>query len=158
LGEHVLKIEATDKAGNRSERKIDFILKTDYDSAIYSVNKLWKAGEIYKENVKNVLSIGLEKIKNYIDKYGKRKIERTEREEKIMQMCLSKKDELWCRQVFDKKFEHVNYILDRVNKKIVEKEFEVILKLLDNFYKKNWLSQKAYDIIKEDINYLLSNL
>ena len=52
----------------------------------------------------------------------------------------------------------VVYKLDQVHKRIVAIMYQETLRQLEFYYRKQWLNQSAYDIIKADINYLIRNL
>ena len=49
-------------------------------------------------------------------------------------------------------------MLDNVYERIILAKYEIILKELESCYKKEWISDKGYGIIKEDIDYLINNL
>ncbi len=85
LGQHVLKIEAKDVAGNIATARINFNIiadTIDIDSTINDINMLYAQGAIYKEIVKTTMINGLEWIKNYEEKYGKKQEQKNEQYEK----------------------------------------------------------------------------
>ena len=157
LGEHVLQIIVSDLAGKRAQAGARFTVGADLDSAITDVNRSYGLGWIKNEKVKNWLNQELSEIKKYEEKFGQRQKKIEQRREKIMSQCLKKKNQAWC----DKKLKNYNkavYKLNQHHQKIIIKHFQEILKKLEVYYKKQWLNQSAYGIIKEDVNYLISNL
>lgn len=45
----------------------------------------------------------------------------------------------------------------KLEEKIITKQYELILKQLDFYYRMRWINKEGYDVIKEDIKYLKSN-
>ncbi|MFA4941557.1 MAG: alpha/beta fold hydrolase [Patescibacteria group bacterium] len=157
LGEHILKLEAIDQAGNKAEASVKFIVNTDLDSAISDVNRSYDLGWIKNKTVKSWLNEELNEIKKYEEKFGERQNKLEQKQEKVISQCLKKRNKTWCEKRL-KNYNKVVYKLNQVHEKIITKRFQEILKKLDDYYKKQWLNRSAYDIIKEDVNYLINNL
>jgi len=158
LGEHVLKITVSDLAGNQAQASVKFTVGVDLDSTIIDINRSYSLGWIINKTVKNWLNQELNEIKKYEEKFGQRQKKLEQRREKIMGQCLKKKNKNWCEKKLVKYHDKVVYKLNQVHKKIIVKRYQGILKKLEGYYKKQWLNQSAYGIIKEDVNYLISNL
>ena len=158
FGEHVLQITVSDLAGNRAEVAVKFTVSADLDSTISDVNRSYDLGWIKSEKVKNWLNEELNEIKKYQEKFGEQEKKLEQKQEKIMGQCLKKKSQAWCDKKLEKYYDKIIYKLNQVHKKIITKRFQEILKKLEVYYRKQWLNQSAYDIIKEDVNYLISNL
>ena len=157
LGEHVLEIAVSDFAGNQVEVSAKFIVSADLDSAIADINRSYNLGWINNKNARAWLYKELDEIKKYEERFGERQNKLDERREKIMGQCLKNKNQIWCEKRL-KNYDKVVYRLSWVHEKIIAKRFKEILKQLEQYYKKQWLNQSAYDIIKADINYLINNL
>lgn len=56
------------------------------------------------------------------------------------------------------KFDKIDYKLNQIHQKIVIKQYQIILQLLKFYNNKQWINDRAYAIIKEDIEYLINNL
>jgi len=158
LGEHVFKIVISDLAGNEAKASVKFLIEADLESIIADINRSYNLDWIKNEKIKKELIKGLNKIKKYEEKYGKRQDKKDIKSEKIMKQCLKKKNQAWCDKKLGKHYSKEAYKLNKINKKEIIKRYQEILKKLENYYKKQWLNQSAYDIIKADINYLINNL
>lgn len=158
LGEHTLKINLADRAGNISIWQIKFKVAVSIESAISDIERSFNGGLIFEEKVKNKLTERLNWIKDYIEKAGEKKEKRDEKFAERMNKCLEKKEASWCEEKIGGLRAKIYYKLDEVYKKVVLDKYEIILKELESYYKKDWLSDRGYDIIKEDIIYLINNL
>ncbi|MBI2459051.1 MAG: hypothetical protein HYV53_00680 [Parcubacteria group bacterium] len=157
LGEHVLNITVADLAGNQAQASVKFSVSADLDSTISDVNRSYDLSWIKNEKVKTWLIKELNQIKKYQEKFGQRQKKLAEKQEKIMVQCLKKKNQTWC----DKRLENYHkavYRLNQNHQKIVAKRYQEILKKLEKYYIKQWLDQAVYDIIREDVEYLISKL
>ena len=63
-----------------------------------------------------------------------------------------------CRESVKKRYERHEYVLNKVHAKIVANRFADLLKDLEKYYSKKWLTARAYEMIKEELIYLKSNL
>ena len=102
--------------------------------------------------------LDLENIQKYINKYGKREERRDKKQEELLNKCIEKKGKEWCENKLGKIFQKINYHLDFIYIKILKIEYNKILQKLELYYKKDWVSEEGYGIIKEDIKYLISKL
>jgi len=160
LGGHTLKIITADYAGNQIEVEVVFDIIADavsIESTINDIEKLYSKGEIYKESVKNVLINELKFIKKYEEKYGKRQEKIDKQREEMFNKCAKKKSLEWCKKYLVMR-ETVKYRLNKIHEKIIKNYYQVLLHELSLFYKKEWLSKNAYDIIKKDVENLINNL
>jgi len=158
LGEHVLKITVSDLAGNQAQASVKFTVSADLDSTIIDVNRSYSLGWISNKTVKGWLNEKLNEIKKYEAKFGERQKKLEQKRGKIMAQCLKKKNQAWCEKKLGKYYDKAVYKLNQIHQKIIAKRYQEILKKLEGYYKKQWLNQSAYGIIKADINYLISNL
>lgn len=159
-GEHILKIEAVDFAGNRSEAELEFNIiesEASIDKIIDDIEGLYINDEIYKKAVKETLIRELLLIKKYEEKYGERQEKNSKHNEQAFDKCIEKKGLEWCQKylIINKVF---SYHLNKIHEKIIRSYYQVLLHELDLFFKKKWLSQNAYDIIRNDITDLINNL
>ncbi len=116
LGEHTIKVEAIDRAGNIASSSTSFYLIANIGTVIFDINRLYNDGEISKKVLKKLLVKQLQYIKkNSLKNHPKKE-------------------------------------------KIIKKRYQFMLRQLKFFLHRSWLSQKAYDIIKEDIEYLINDL
>jgi len=157
IGEHAIKITAEDLAGNRTDEIININVITDIQGAISDVNRAYLE-KMLNEKAKKELVKGLEKIEDYIEKYGKREEKRDKRQEDIMNRCVKKKGKTWCEKKLGKLFTKINYRLNIIHEKIVKLQYSLILKELELYRKKAWVTETGYGIIKEDLKYLISKL
>ncbi|MBI2459356.1 MAG: hypothetical protein HYV53_02260, partial [Parcubacteria group bacterium] len=156
LGEHILKIIASDLAGNKDEASVKFMVSADLDSTISDINRSYDLGWI-NEKVKTWLIKELNQIKKYQEKFGERQNKLERKREKIIKQCLKKKNQAWCDKKLGK-YDKAVYRLNQNHQKIIVKRFQEILKKLEEYYNKQWLNQSAYDIIRTDVEYLISEL
>ena len=105
---------------------------------------------------KNWLINKLDNIKKYEARFGRRQAWREERFREIFDKCLERRSRGWCEKRLG--MMRVVYKLDQVHKRIVAIMYQETLRQLEFYYRKQWLNQSAYDIIKADINYLIRNL
>ncbi len=63
-----------------------------------------------------------------------------------------------CEEMITSLHDKVTYKLNKVHQKIVIKNYQNIMKHLQDYYKKKWINEEGYGIIKEDINFLINNL
>ena len=158
MGSSTLRIIAADIAGNTSENMIQFTITADIDSTISDISRAYPEGMIIKEKVKNDLIKELEKIEKYIEKYGQRQEKRDEKFEKRLKNCGKMKNPEKCEKMITRLYNKVTYKLNKVHHKIVVKDYQNIIKHLQDYYKKKWINEEGYGIIKEDINFLINNL
>ncbi|MEA2088218.1 MAG: hypothetical protein U9O55_00015 [Patescibacteria group bacterium] len=78
--------------------------------------------------------------------------------EKMSKLCEKRKNKEKCQEKIKTVFNKINDHLYIIHKKIIEHKFKRLLKLLDFYHKKEWITDNGYDIIKTDINYLINNI
>jgi pimeloyl-ACP methyl ester carboxylesterase len=158
LGAHKVKIIAEDRAGNMTEKEINFQVIASFESATADIFRVYEEGDISKKEVKNDLVDSLGNLQNYIQRYGQVIEKRQDADQKIMAKCIAKKGEAWCHKKLDKIFIRIDYRLDKVYEKIIQLKFATLLDKLRLYNKKDWITDGGYDIIKSDIEYLLNNV
>ena len=144
--------------GNTSENQIQFAITADIDSTISDINRAYQEGMITRKKVKNDLIKELEKIEKYLEKYGQRQEKRDEKFEKRLKNCGKVKNQEKCEKTITKLYNKITYRLNKVHHKIVVKDCQNIIKHLQDYYKKEWINEEGYGIIKEDISFLINNL
>jgi hypothetical protein len=156
LGQHSIRVVANDLAGNLAEKEVDFYVAADIDSAISDIERLYVEKEIVKKKAKEDLVSDLEWIKKYLDKNAKKDIKKGEVEKRIMDKCIDVKGTQWCSQKLGKVLERIDYKMDKIGQRLIKLKYELILNKVSLYRKLNWLTPKAEDMIKEDVNYLIS--
>jgi len=157
LGRHEIKIIAEDLAGNKAEETRSISVITDIGGTISDVNRA-NDEKMVNEKARRELIKDLKKIEDYIKKYGRREEKRDKRQKELMDKCMKKKGKSWCESRLGKAFVKVNYGLSKIHDKIVEARYKLILKELELYRKKNWVTETGYDIIREDLRYLIAKL
>jgi len=157
-GGHILKIIAEDSAGNKASLKTDFVIGANIDSSIYDVERNYQEEEIYNKQVKKYLIEELKEIKKRIEKFGRRQIKRENNFNRIIKKCEKVKGKEWCEEKLKPNFEKIVYKLDKTHERVIENRLQAIIKHLDAFFKKSWISEKGYKIIKDDIEWLINVL
>lgn len=159
LGDHQLFILVSDLAGNQTATTVPFSVVTSMPGAIDDINRLYSEKQITKANVKEDLIKELNSLQQYIERFGKQENKRLSKYQERLAKCgKRKKHAADCRELVKKLYERHEYVLSKINAKIVANRFVGLLKDLEKYYIKKWLTIKAYDIIKEDIKYLISDL
>ncbi|MDP3043151.1 MAG: alpha/beta hydrolase [bacterium] len=159
-GEHSILYNSTDRAGNIEEAKelIIEIKNINIETVIKEIEMFYNKGMITKKMVERQLINKLNWIKKYIGRYGKKEIRREKIFVRILEKCEQRKPENWCEEKLVGKFDKTGYKLNQIHQKIIIKQYQSILKLLKHYSQKQWISDWAYAIIKEDIEYLINNL
>ncbi|MEA2089087.1 MAG: hypothetical protein U9O55_04615 [Patescibacteria group bacterium] len=158
---YTIKYSSTDRAGNREKEKQEIIkIKKliTINSAISNIKELYNIGEIKRKLVKNNLIKKLKQINKNIEKQNKKIKQREKRFEKMSKLCEKRKNKEKCEEKIKIVFNKINDHLSSVHKKIIEHKFKHLLKLLDFYHKKEWITDKGYDIIKMELNYLINNI
>ncbi|MFA6394047.1 MAG: alpha/beta fold hydrolase [Patescibacteria group bacterium] len=157
LGQHEIKIIAEDLAGNKAEEIRSISIITNIEGTISDVTRA-NGEKMVNEKARRELVKDLEKIEDYIKKYGRREEKRDKRQKELMDKCVKKKGKSWCESRLGKAFVKVNYGLNKIHDKIVEARYKLILKELELYRKKNWVTETGYGIIREDLRYLIAKL
>ncbi len=153
-GSHELKITALDLAGNFTSRAITFKIISTLDSTISDINRLYQSGSIMDRTASKILIKEIEEVKwrlklldeakSTIAKYVK-KVGNSSNNTKTKAKLVQRYNEDLARSDKDY-YKHLGIIFDRMEK------------TLKTFLKVRFLNQQAYDIIKDDVNYLRNNL
>jgi hypothetical protein len=158
LGAHVLSLTAEDKAGNKSESTANFTIAATVESAIADIERLSLAGEIFDPRARDWLVGKLGWIEDFEDKHGEKIERRSVVFERIMNRCADLKGVDWCEERLNPKKIQLETKLSLICEKIVQVKLLIIKSQLELNLKKNWVSERAYGIISEDIEYLRENL
>ncbi|MDD4902159.1 MAG: hypothetical protein PHE24_03405 [Patescibacteria group bacterium] len=156
LGPHQIKITIQDLAGNQAEQIINFFIVTDVDGTIADINRAYDEKMITKIEAKKDLINDLTQIKTFQKKYGQRIDKEKTMRDKVMIQCLKHKNQAWCETKIGKILDKIEYQLSKINQAIIKLKYNLVLEKLDRFLKKNWINQAGYNIIKDDIKYLIS--
>ena len=157
IGNHKIRISIEDNAGNINTEETNFEIITNIDSTILDVDRS-KNENMINQKAKDELTRDLNSIKKYIDRFGKREERRDIREVDLIKKCSAHKNSKWCKDKFGKIFTHIDYRLDWIYGKVIKLQYSLILKDLELYYRKNWVTKTSYDIIKDDLNYLISKI
>ena len=152
-----MKISIEDNAGNINIEETGFEIVANIDSTISDVERS-KIENLMNQKSKDELVKDLNSIKMYIDRFGKKEEKRDAREADLIKKCSTHKSSEWCDNKFGKIFTHIDYRLDWIFEKVVKLKYILILRDLENYYCKNWVTKTGYDIIKDDLNYLISKI
>ncbi len=158
LGSHQIKISIQDLAGNQAEQTVNFLVITDVDGTIADVSRAYAEKMITKVDAKNDLINSLTDIKNFQEKYGQRIDKEKAMRDKAMIQCLKYKNQVWCSNKIGTIFDRFEYQLNKIDKAVIKLKYNLILTKLDIYLKTKWINQTGYNIIREDIKYLINNL
>jgi N-acetylneuraminic acid mutarotase/pimeloyl-ACP methyl ester carboxylesterase len=158
LDQHQIKITIQDLAGNQVEQTVNFYLITDIDGTIADVNRVYDEKMITKIEAKKDLVNDLTNIKTFQEKYGQRIDKEKEMRAKAMAQCLKHKNQAWCDKKIGTIFNRFEYQLSRMNQVLIKLKYNLILSKLDIYLKIKWINQAGYNIIKEDIKYLINKV
>jgi len=157
IGNHKIKISIEDNAGNINAEETSFEIVTNIESVISDVNRS-NSENFINQKAKDELIKDLNSIMKYIDRFGRREERRDAREADLIKKCSTHKSSEWCENKFGKIFTHIDYRLDWIFEKVVKLKYNLILRDLENYYRKNWVTKTGYDIIKDDLNYLINKI
>ena len=130
LGTHTFNVSATDVAGNATTSSVQVNVVTTPESAILDVNRAFVLGWVKKANIRDTL---VQKINNSI---------------KIEKKIITLTEQLPGKPKVAKKIEKLQSRLDKILGVNVVKE-------LDTQLGKGNITQRGYDVIKADIQWLL---
>jgi triacylglycerol esterase/lipase EstA (alpha/beta hydrolase family) len=155
IGVHTLSVVVFDKAGNSTEKKINFSITADIRSTISDIKETYKRGWLKNSSQRdlligdlNILDVALKLLddaKNVIIK----KIEDTKNNTK-----LSAKEKDKAIANFNKELA----VLNASRQGAINLDLTIFEKTLNAAKKSNYLNQAGYDIIKSDLEYLKNNL
>lgn len=130
LGSHSLEIIVIDRAGNTATKSFEFQVITTPDSVISDVEKAYELGWIGKKSIKNSL---INKLKTAI---------KIEKRIKILEEKLPNKLKVIKR-------------IERLEKRIDKVLAIQFLNQLEREYNKGSINEQAYNLLKEDVEWLL---
>jgi pimeloyl-ACP methyl ester carboxylesterase len=130
LGMTTIRAEATDFVGNIASSSLDFRITATASSTISDINRAYSLGWIYKERTRDELI---------------KKVERTVRWEKK----ISEIEEKIGGKKVRKKVERLENRIDKILAKALILELKA--------YRKDKINEQAYNLIKEDLEWLLIN-
>lgn len=93
LGEHTLKITATDEAGNKGEKELEFTVVTNADAISQNINHFRKIGLITNQKTANALQIRMKIISGTLDLIAKMSEKEKPKVEKALIKVLNKEIE-----------------------------------------------------------------
>jgi hypothetical protein len=152
-GEYQLSFMSTDSSGNVEITKQEsFVIKEKptIERVIKKIKDFYEDGQI-KKQVKNFLIAQLSIIQKKIADFAKQKDKISTKE---MKLCQKRKDESFCEHLKDE----INEKAVVAHQKLIKTRYDLILKQLDFYLKKGWLSAEAFDIFYYDINFLKNNI
>jgi len=153
-GEHTLEIMAEDRAGNIGSSTVKFKIIADPDSVISDIKRLYEMRWITDRTTSKIIIREIEDIKWYLKRLDEAKghilksierIEVSKQPEKLKVKLIQRYNEEIAR-------------LEKENSKKLNMVFDRIERSLQKYLKRNLINQEAYDIIKDDVNYLRGNL
>ncbi|MFA6106926.1 MAG: alpha/beta fold hydrolase [Patescibacteria group bacterium] len=154
-GEHMLEIIAKDKAGNIASSIVKFKIIATPDSVISDIKRLYELRWITDRTISKILIKEIEEIKwrlRLTDEAKKlilKAIEKTEKNRFLPAKLKAKMIE---------RFNEELLRLDRENEKKLNIIYDRIERNLGKYLRRDLINQGAYDIIKDDVNYLRDNL
>ncbi len=130
LGNHKISTSASDFVGNATSAKVEFRIIVTPESVISDIERAFVLGWIFEENKKDNL------VKEF------QKIIKFEKRIEVLEEKLPNRK---------------NIIVERIEKRIDKILGKLFLKKLEKFYEQGYINDRAYDLLKEDISWLLDN-
>ncbi|MFH1822309.1 MAG: hypothetical protein ABH830_01260, partial [Patescibacteria group bacterium] len=159
LGSHRLIINIFDLAGNQTATTVPFSIITSIPGTIDDIKRLYSEKQIIKASAKNELIEELNSLQKYFERFGARQDKRLPRYQERLAKCdKGKKHAADCRESVKKLYERREYALNKTHAKLVANRFADLLKDLEKYYSKKWLTPRAYKMIKQELIYLKNNL
>jgi hypothetical protein len=158
LGQHQVAIVADDLAGNSATATKDFLITANINSTISDVSRSYLELLINNKKVKDSLINNLSWIQNYIIKYGQRQIKWQNKYQEALARCEKNKYKEICIKKVNQSYKFISYQMSFVHQLVLKMKYLDLLKDLDKYYKQKWITPRGYDIIKEDIKYLINEL
>jgi hypothetical protein len=155
IGTHTLSILASDKAGNSTEKKINFSVTADIKSTISDIKEIYKRGWLKNSSPRDLLIGEL----NILD--AALKISTDARSVVIKKIADTKNNPKLSIKEKDKLIVSLNKdlaALDKSRQGAISLDLVIFEKTLNAAKKSNYLNQNGYDILKSDLDYLLNNL
>ncbi|MFA6393446.1 MAG: Ig-like domain-containing protein [Patescibacteria group bacterium] len=153
-GEHVLEITAKDRAGNIGSSTVKFKITATPDSVISDIKRLYDSGWITDRTTSKILIREIEDIKWYLKRLDQAKGHILKSIERIKAGKQPEKLKVKLIQRYNEEIAR----LEKENSKKLNMVFDRIERSLQKYLKRNLINQGAYDIIKDDVNYLRGNL
>lgn len=157
LGEHTIKIIAQDKAGNEGQIEVIIRVITDLSSLKQDINRSHQE-ELINDKAYNKLKKEVENIEKINEKRQKHLAKRTQKQKQILDKCLNKNGQEFCENKIGTTFDRINQKIDIITEKIINIKYKLLLKKLNIYFKLGWITEEGNDILKEEINYLISKL
>ena len=159
LGGHQLIVKIFDLAGNQTATTVPFSIITSIPGTIDDIKRLYSEKQITKASVKDELIKELNSLQQYFERFGKRQDKRLSKYQERLEKCDKRKKRVVdCRESVKKRYERQVYVLNKAHAKIVANRFADLLKDLEKYYSKKWLTPRAYEMIKQELIYLKNNL
>jgi len=159
LGGHQLIVKIFDLAGNQTATTVPFSIITSIPGTIDDIKRLYSEKQITKASAKDELIKELNSLQQYLERFGKRQDKRLSKYQERLAKCdKRKKRAADCRESVKKRYGRHEYVLNKVHAKIVANRFANLLKDLEKYYSKKWLTPRAHEMVKEELIYLKSNL
>ncbi|MBI2459276.1 MAG: alpha/beta hydrolase, partial [Parcubacteria group bacterium] len=155
LGMHNLTITAIDKAGNQAQQQINFEVIANIDSTISDIEKIYELGwlkdQVYHKLLKDAFKLLKTEAKylNQEQELTEKLIKKTGADSKLTDKQKQKLIEQYTKKLAE---------LKQNRAKAINKNLDLIIKLLNKAKDKNQINQQGYDIILSDVNYLKENL
>lgn len=146
---------AIDKAGNQTEKQVNFEIIANIDSTISDIKEIYERGwltdRIYEKLLKNAFKLLKIEAKYFAKelKLNEKLIRQTRDDTKLTDKQKQKLIEQYNRKLAELKINRA---------KAINRSLDLIVKLLDKAKDKNLLNPQGYDIIMSDVNYLRDNL
>lgn len=157
LGPHSLVVSASDLAGNSVSTTANFLITTNIDSTLSDIGVIYGRGWINEKANKQLVN-DLNAIKRQIEKFGLKKIAIDTKFTKAMEKCVAKKGATWCEAKLKPRLAKTEYTINKIYKLIISMQYRLILTDLNQYQKKSWINESAYNLLKENINYLINEL
>ena len=157
LGAHSLSISVKDLAGNVASTTVSFNVTTNIDSTISDVNTLYTIGAI-NDKADKQLTNDFKLIKMQIEKFGQKKIIIDNKFVEAINKCTAKRGVDWCNAKLKPHLDRTEYTLNKIYKAIITLQYQLVIAELKQFNKKLWINLRAYDVLSEDVNYLINEL
>jgi hypothetical protein len=155
IGTHTLSIIVSDKVGNSTEKKVNFIIVADIKSSIADIEEIYRKGWLKNLARKNILISELKFLDNALSLIDK---EKSETIKKIEETNNNPKPSAKAKE---KNIAALNNKLNELNKNrssIIKLNLAIFEITLNDAKKSNYLNQVGYAIIKSDLDYLKNNL
>ncbi len=153
-GEHFLAVSAEDKVRNIGSLTVKFKIIATPDSVISDIKRLYDLRWITDRTISKILIREIEDIKWYLNRLNEAKDRIIKNIARIEASKQSDRMKAKLIQRYNEELER----LDKENDKKLNIVYDRIERSLGKYLKRGLINQQAYDIIKDDVNYLRDNL